>query len=157
MTERMGGTARRRPRLGRGLVAAGASVLVMASAIGGCDRGNDGGDGADPVRDAFDARDRFAECDPVILEQGEEFQLPPAALDCLAAPIDGSAPNAELRVEYPTVEGDPIVHHFRTRAGRDTMEIVIDPSADEFGSVEGRHWRRCEVPFTRDDLDLGCP
>lgn len=127
------------------------SVVALGACGGG---GGGGGGGEDPVRDRFDSRAPLAECDPVVLELAAPVRLPQEALACLAAPLDGSARDAELRVDVPTAEGDPIVHYFRTHSGRSDVEVFVDPSADEFSDAEGRRWQHCDQPFPP---ELGCP
>jgi hypothetical protein len=79
------------------------------------------------------AREPLPDCGDVRLGQGDSVEESGAqGLSCLrTAARSGSG--GELKVTYPTVEGDPIVEYFRvTLAGK--LEVYSDSTKDTFGS-----------------------
>jgi len=125
------------------------SVLacLVTAAVAGCSllRG-------DPVRDQWENRATLPDCGSVVLTQGETLRRhAPAELACLRAALDSKS-GAELTVQFPTAEGDPITEYYRvTRTG--STEIYVDATEDEFGDQEWS-FAQCDQPSTV--LDVNC-
>jgi len=119
----------------RGAGVRAAVVLTVAiAAIGAC--GSPSGAGASPV-DAgsiFTDRAVLASCGELRLGQGEE--VPAEAWACVDAAFDTGA---ELAVEMPTTEGDPIVTYYRVGPDIDGLELFTDTTRDNFGPQTWSH------------------
>lgn len=108
-------------------------VVALASALAACNvPGVPGGTGGAP--EWFTEREPLESCGEVRLGQGDT--VPDDAWACLGA---GTATGAELVVTAPTAEGDPITTYYRVGPAIDGLEIVIDGSADTFGTGEWTH------------------
>ncbi|MFF3352409.1 hypothetical protein ACFYWN_07110 [Streptomyces sp. NPDC002917] len=103
------------------LVAVAATSLLAAS-CGTLD---------DPVKDRWESRTEFSSCGKVSLAQGEEIQKQAVPeIVCLRRALK-SGESAELKVTYPTVEGDPIREYYRlTPQGR--LEVYTDSTDDRY-------------------------
>lgn len=106
----------------------------------------------DPVRDQWEDRSSLPNCGEVALEQGERLeQEGRSELACLRAALD-SGEGAELKVEYPAVEGDPVTEYYRvTPAG--TTEVYVDSTEDEFSDQK---WSFAECDQPESVLDVNC-
>ena len=123
------------------------SACLVTAAVASCSllRG-------DPVRDQWEARATLPDCGSVILKQGETLRRHARSeLACLRAALDAKG-GAELKVQSPTVEGDPITEYYRvTPTG--TTEIYVDATEDEFGDQKWS-FAQCAQPTTV--LDVNC-
>jgi hypothetical protein len=106
----------------------------------------------DPVHQQWEERRTLPSCGSVDLHQGEELRRDaPEELACLRAALT-SGEGAELRVTYPTVEGDPITSYYRVTPAR-TTEVYEDATEDAYG--DGRwHFAECHQPTGV--LDVAC-
>ncbi|MEU6950703.1 hypothetical protein ABZ957_36785 [Streptomyces sp. NPDC046316] len=102
-------------------------VAVVAASLlaGGC------GMLDDPVKDRWDSRAEFSSCGEVSLAQGEKMQKQAVReIVCLRRALK-SGEGAELKVSYPTVEGDPIREYYRlTPQAR--LEVYTDSTDDRY-------------------------
>jgi hypothetical protein len=151
--------ARVRPMLVRVRFLPLAGVLVVA-ALSACDattavsspEDNSNG-GPDVVRSMFEARYTLPDCGELDLSPRPEGTASPddAGVPCLRAGLE-SGHGGELKVTFPTIEGDPIVDYVRvlpTRQRENAVEIFQDASADEFGDVESGGWTHTVCPGRR--------
>jgi hypothetical protein len=108
--------------------------------------------GGDPVHDQWEERAALPSCGSVVLVQGESLRRDARSeLDCLRAALE-AAEGAELKVRFPTVEGDPITEYYRVTPAGGT-EIYVDSTQDAFGAQEWS-FARCDRPTTV--LDVNC-
>ncbi|MER5686162.1 hypothetical protein [Streptomyces sp. NPDC002205] len=98
----------------------------------------------DPVKDRWESRTEFSSCGKVSLAQGEEMQKQAVReIVCLRRALE-SGQSAELKVTYPTVEGDPIREYYRlTPQGR--LEVYTD-STDDGNSDQKWSFAECYTP-----------
>ncbi len=106
----------------------------------------------DPVRDHWEDRASLASCGEVTLRQGERLQREgQSELECLRAAFD-SRSGAELKVQFPTTEGDPVTEYYRvTPAG--TTEVYVDSTQDEFSD---QRWSFADCKQPKSVLDVNC-
>jgi len=106
----------------------------------------------DPVREQWEDRVTLPSCGSVVLSQGEVLESDAMAeLACLRRGLE-SGSGAELKVQYPTVEGDPIRAYYRvTPAG--TTELYEDSTEDAWGS---REWSFSECDAPASILESSC-
>jgi hypothetical protein len=108
--------------------------------------------GGDPVHDQWEGRAALPSCGSVVLVQGESLRREARSeLACLRAALDDGE-GAELKVRFPTVEGDPITEYYRVTPAGGT-EIYVDSTQDAFGAQEWS-FARCDRPTTV--LDVNC-
>ncbi len=98
----------------------------------------------DPVKERWKSRTEFSSCGEVSLDQGEEMQKQAAReIVCLQRALENGE-SAELKVTYPTVEGDPIREYYRlTPQGR--LEVYTD-STDDHYSDQKWSFAECYTP-----------
>ncbi|MEU7112324.1 hypothetical protein [Streptomyces sp. NPDC046182] len=98
----------------------------------------------DPVKERWDSRTEFSSCGEVSLAQGEEMQKQSAReIVCLQRALKNGE-SAELKVTYPTVEGDPIREYYRlTPQGR--LEVYTDSTDDSY-SDQKWSFAECYTP-----------
>ena len=107
---------------------------------------------ADPVEQQWQDRASLPTCGAVDLHQGEALKQDARdEVACLKDALD-SGEGGELRVEYPTVEGDPITAYYRVTPDGGT-EIYEDSTADPNGSQE---WSFGSCPTPAGALDVAC-
>ncbi|MFE1963363.1 hypothetical protein [Streptomyces sp. NPDC059479] len=98
----------------------------------------------DPVEERWESRTEFSSCGEVSLDQGEEMQKEAVReITCLQRALK-SGESAELKVIYPTEEGDPIREYYRlTLQGR--LEVYTDSTDDRYSD---RKWSfgECYTP-----------
>jgi hypothetical protein len=106
----------------------------------------------DPVRDQWGDRASLASCGEVVLEQGERLQHEVRSeFECLRAAFH-SGSGAELKVQAPTTEGDPVTSYYRvTPAG--TTEVYVDSTHDKFGDQK---WSFADCKQPESVLDVNC-
>lgn len=108
--------------------------------------------GGDAVRDQWEERSTLPSCGEVTHEQGERLQEQGRfEVACLLAAFN-SGDGAELRVLFPTVEGDPITEYYRITPSR-TTEIYVDSTEDQ-NSDQKWSFAQCETPASV--LDVNC-
>ena len=106
----------------------------------------------DPVRAQWEDRDALPSCGSVVLSQGESLRGDaPFEVACLREGLE-SGNGAELVVQAPTVEGDPIQSYYRVTP-RGATELYEDATKDAFGDGEW-HFTHCETPASV--LDVSC-
>ena len=106
----------------------------------------------DPVKERWEDRAGLPDCGSVVLSQGESLKRDaPSELACLR---DGhtSGEGAELKVQWPTVEGDPIFTWYRALPSGET-ESYVDSTEDAWGDG-GWSFSSCEDPSSV--LDTAC-
>ncbi|MFC5854694.1 hypothetical protein ACFPZI_23775 [Streptomyces chlorus] len=122
-------------------VSARARLVAMAAVslvAGGC------GVLDDPVKDRWESRTEFSSCGEVSLAQGEEMQEQAVReIACLRRALK-SGEGAELKVAFPTVEGDPIREYYRLTP-QATLEVYTD-SADDRYSDQKWSFAECYTP-----------
>lgn len=128
-----------------------AGVALVGLALGACADRRAGAGTPDPgdlgpmsAEQAFAAREPLTSCGEVALDQGE--QVPDEAWACLDDAADDVG--AELVVTRPTVEGDPVVSHYRRGPGIAGMEVFRDTRADCFAAAPDRRWWHEVCPAT---------
>lgn len=122
-------------------------TCVLIGALAGCSVL-----GGDPVRAQWQERSTLPNCGEVALEQGERLQLQGRSeLACLRAAFS-SGDGAELKVSFPTVEGDPVAEYYRVTSNR-TTEIYVDSTEDP-NSDQKWSFAQCEKPASV--LDVNC-
>jgi len=106
----------------------------------------------DPVHDQWEDRASLASCGEVTLEQGERLKLEGRSeFECLRAAFT-SGSGAELKVQSPTVEGDPVTSYYRvTPAG--TTEVYVDSTQDGFSDQK---WSFADCKQPESVLDVNC-
>ncbi|MGW9023730.1 hypothetical protein ACWGQ5_05725 [Streptomyces sp. NPDC055722] len=116
------------------LVAVATTSLLAA----GC------GMSGDPVKERWASRAEFSSCGEVSLDQGEEIKKKAVReITCLRRALK-SGDSAELKVTYPTVEGDPIREYYRlTPQGR--LEVYTDSTDDRY-SDQKWSFAKCYTP-----------
>jgi len=106
----------------------------------------------DPVLEQWESRDELPGCGSLKLDQGESLTSEgKTEIACLRKAL-ASGQGAELRVRYPTVEGDLITEYFRVSSAG-TTEVYTDASDDE-NSDQAWHFASCAHPETA--LDVNC-
>jgi hypothetical protein len=124
----------------------GVACILTVTAIG-CSRTL-----GDPVRDQWGDPAALASCGEVVLEQGQRLRHKARSeFKCLRAAFDsGSA--AELKVQSPTTEGDPVTSYYRvTPAG--TAEVYVDSTRDKFSDQK---WSFADCKQPESVLDVNC-
>ncbi|MGW6969211.1 hypothetical protein ACWGET_34800 [Streptomyces zaomyceticus] len=98
----------------------------------------------DPVKERWESRAEFSRCGAVSLDQGTEMQKQAAReIACLQRALKNGE-SAELKVSYPTVEGDPIHEYYRlTPQGR--LEVYTDSTEDRY-SDQKWSFAECYTP-----------
>ncbi|MER7810776.1 hypothetical protein [Streptomyces sp900116325] len=98
----------------------------------------------DTVKERWASRTEFSSCGEVSLDQGEEIKKKAVReIACLQRALK-SGGSAELKVTYPTVEGDPIREYYRlTPQGR--LEVYTD-STDDRNSDQKWSFAECYTP-----------
>jgi len=138
--------------VGRHARAARATIvptLAIALTLGACGFSPVGGAPAGGAFSSFTDRTVLASCGELSLGQGEE--VPADAWACMDAASDSGA---ELVVEMPTTEGDPILTYYRVGPGIDGLELFSDTTQDSFGP---RTWSHEVCPDTVTVSEpLGC-
>lgn len=122
-------------------------VSVLLLPLAGC---------GDPEAEQVEERTTLPSCGHLEVGQGVDWrEADPDAWDCLDTALRGDG-EAELRLTYPTVEGDPIDVWYRVADGR--LQIDQDSTRDRFGSGEWSH-QECAAPdrLPKDVHRLGCP
>lgn len=106
----------------------------------------------DPVHDRWENRASLSSCGHIVLEQGERVEeAARSELSCLQAALR-SGQGAELKLQHPTPEGDPIIRYYRvTPSG--TAEVYIDSTKDKFGAQQ---WEFVECDRPTSALDVNC-
>lgn len=68
----------------------------------------------------------------------------------------GERGGGEFALTSYATEGDLIVYYLRTAAGTNDVEVLVDPSRDQFGGAPG--WRRitCTIAELSPDLLRDC-
>lgn len=119
-----------------------ASGLVL---VAGCT-------GSDPVKEQWESRQSLPNCGSLQLRQGESLSSHgEKEVACLQQALD-SGRGAELRVESPTEEGDPVTEYYRVTA-EGTTEVYVDTTKDE-NSDQQWGYADCAKPETV--LDVNC-
>ena len=97
----------------------------------------------------FSERSILAPCGTLILDQGETLDGTPEQA-CMNAAIL-SMEGAELSLQWPTVEGDPIIEYYRSLPDDAGFELFTDSTRDAFDS---RAWTliRCTGVVTMNNL-----
>jgi hypothetical protein len=101
------------------------------------------------IPDEFQGRAPLPRCEEV--ELGQTDTIPAAAGRCLEKGWSTGS-GAELKVTYPTTEGDPTVTYYRSVPGTPGLELFTDASRDAYG--EGT-WTRAVCPDATSATDLG--
>ena len=98
----------------------------------------------DPVKERWESRTKFSSCGEVSLDQGEEMQKQATQeIVCLRRALK-SRESAELKVTYPTKEGDPIREYYRlTPQGK--LEVYTDSTHDRY-SDQKWSFAKCYTP-----------
>ncbi|PWI10785.1 hypothetical protein DIZ27_10340 [Streptomyces sp. NWU339] len=119
----------------RARLVAVAATFLLAAGCGMLD---------DPVEDRWESRAELSSCGEVSLAQGEEIQKQAVReIACLRRALK-SGESAELKVTYPTVEGDPIREYHRlTPQGR--LEVYTDSTDDRY-SDQKWSFAECYTP-----------
>ena len=108
--------------------------------------------GSDPVEEQWASRESLPSCGSLRLHQGEELKVDgKAELACLGRAIK-SGRGAELTVQYPTTEGDPITDYYRVTPDGSTV-VYTDSTEDAF-SDQKWSFATCDQPETV--LDVNC-
>jgi len=106
----------------------------------------------DPIHDRWNARTPFPSCGAVTLGQLDQLEkVGRQQLDCIRDAL-ASGVGAELTVTFPTVEGDPIIEHYRLTPGA-VLQTYVDSTADTFGAQE---WSYVECADPDSVPDPGC-
>ena len=94
----------------------------------------------DPVQEQWESRDKYPSCGDVELAQGKQVEEQATKeIECLRQAL-AAGEGAELKVSYPTVEGDPIREYYRlTPEG--ALEVYTDSTDDSFSD---RKWSSTE-------------
>jgi hypothetical protein len=107
---------------------------------------------SDPVKKQWESRDSLESCGSLQLEQMQTLEVDgQEEVACLQRALE-SRTGAELKVRYPTTEGDPVTDFYRVTATGST-EVYTDATQDGFGD---RKWSfaSCEDPESA--LDVNC-
>ncbi|MBT2511573.1 hypothetical protein J7I98_38490 [Streptomyces sp. ISL-98] len=117
------------------------AVAAMSLLAAGCGVLNDS---VDPVKERWESRTGFSSCGKVSLDQGEEMQKQAVReIVCLRRALK-SGESAELKVTYPTVEGDLIREYYRlTPQGR--LEVYTNSTDDRY-SDQKWSFAECYTP-----------
>lgn len=108
--------------------------------------------GGDAVRDRWEDRPAFPSCGEVTLEQGERLQQKGRSeVACLRAAFDAGG-EAELKVVFPTVEGDPVTEYYRVTPSR-TTEVYVDSTKDPNSD---QTWSFADCGQPESVLDVNC-
>ena len=106
----------------------------------------------DPVQKRWESRASLPSCGSLSLQQGEAVEVDgKTELTCLGRALD-SGRGAELTVQNPTTEGDPVVNYYRVTADGST-EVYIDSTQDAFSD---RTWRFASCDKPESVLDVNC-
>lgn len=106
----------------------------------------------DPVHGQWKDRVTLPGCGSVVLSEGETLrQDATSELACLRTALQ-SGTGAELKVERPTVEGDPYWTYYRVNPDG-TTEAYDDATSDPYGSG-GWSFVQCRAPSSV--LDVSC-
>ncbi|MFD7961689.1 hypothetical protein ACFV5J_12905 [Streptomyces zaomyceticus] len=98
----------------------------------------------DPVKERWESRTEFSRCGEVSLDQGAEMQKQAAReIACLQRALKNGE-SAELKVTYPTVEGDPI-HEFYRLTPQGRLEVYTDSTEDRY-SDQKWSFTECYTP-----------
>ena len=114
--------------------------------------GDPGSHAHDPVRRRWEDRVALPSCGSVVRAQGETLRRDAADdVACLRRGLE-SGNGAELEVERPTIEGDPIRTYYRvTSTGR--TEAYTDGTQDSFGTGE---WSFVDCANPASVLQVSC-
>jgi hypothetical protein len=124
-----------------------ASVWILGAAVTGCSLF-----GGDPVRHDWENRSSLQSCGEVDLKLGERLkQEAKSELSCLRAARD-SDEGAELKVQFRTIEGDPVTYYYRVIPGG-TTELYVDSTKDP---NSGEEWGYSACPDPQSVLDVNC-
>ncbi|WAU82255.1 hypothetical protein O1Q96_22345 [Streptomyces sp. Qhu-G9] len=119
----------------RARIIAVAATSVLAAGCGMLD---------DPVKDRWEARTEFSSCGAVSLAQGEEIQKQAMReIVCLRRALKNGE-SAELKITYPTVEGDPIREYYRLTP-QSRLEVYTDSTDDRY-SDQKWSFAECYTP-----------
>lgn len=104
---------------------------------------------ANSVEDRFLDRAELPSCGEVVIDQGERVRLDPdlEPVRCLTTAM-GQQTSAELRLQYLTVEGEPIIRYYRALSDG-PFEMYINSTADSYTNVG---WTYIYCPHA---IDLG--
>lgn len=106
----------------------------------------------DPIFQQFAGRAHLHNCGALALAQGDRLSVAGRKqVACLTAALE-SGGGAELKVQAPTTEGDPITTYYRVTPDR-TTEAFIDSTADAFGP---RTWMHTACNHPRTVLQVSC-
>lgn len=88
----------------------------------------------DPVQEQWESREKYPSCGDVELGQGEQIENQATQeIECVRQALDAGE-GAELKVSFPTVEGDPIREYYRLTP-QGALELYVDstddPSSDQ--------------------------
>jgi hypothetical protein len=118
-------------------------VLAVVLVVSGC-----GGQDEQSEPAWFADRQALPSCDAVVLDQGDV--VPETATECLFGDNDPSG--AELVVQSPTTEGDPVVTYYRRLPGAASLDVMTDMTGDQNGS-QGWSWSTCPGATSLTDLE----
>jgi hypothetical protein len=108
--------------------------------------------GSDPVEKQWESRDSVPSCGSLRLQQGEELKVEgKKELECLGRALKAGR-SAELAVQYPTAEGDPITDYYRVLSDG-TTEVYTD-STEDANSDKKWSFATCDQP--KSVLDVNC-
>lgn len=107
--------------------------------------------GGDPIQQQFEERDQLPSCGALNLDQAQTLKDQKAELACMKDALK-SGNGAELKVEHPTIEGDPIVSYYRVLSDGST-EVYVDSTKDGY-SDQKWSFASCAVP--KSILDVNC-
>ncbi|MEU2899942.1 hypothetical protein ACWC4E_23860 [Streptomyces sp. NPDC001273] len=119
----------------RARIVAAAATSLLAAGCGMLD---------DPVKERWEARTEFSSCGEVSLAQGEELQKQAVReIVCLRRALTRGE-SAELKITYPTVEGDPIREYYRLTP-QSRLEVYTDSTDDRY-SDQKWSFAECYTP-----------
>ena len=125
------------------------SIIALAAAIGACSQQSTPETAESDNSTSFRERPVLASCGEIRLDQGET--VPGEAWACMEAAL---STGAELVVDMPTTEGDPIVTYYRVGPSIEGLEVFRDTTQDEFGP---RAWSHELCPDTTSPSEpVGC-
>ena len=120
-------------------------VAGVVVALSGCSLAED------PVLTRFEHRAPLPSCGSISLDQGQLLEDQTEALECLADALTSGA-GAELSVQQPTTEGDPITSFYRVLTDGST-EVYVDSTQDEYSD---RTWSHSTCAKPTSVLDVNC-
>ena len=92
----------------------------------------------DPIQEQWESRQEYPSCGEVKLPQGKQLeQHATQEIRCLRQALDAGE-TAELKVSFPTVEGDPIHEYYRLNPDG-TLELYIDSTDDANSDQKWSH------------------